>query len=261
MSENMAAHITTAEAKQLKLPGSDSFRHLMYYDAPNRDFAAVRLNAEALKAFSDTVAVGRRHEMTEHMTANRCWIDRGGFASGAPAPESEAMWRYLDHINYENLKIACGFELHLKARLIAEGYVVHNLNRKDPKYKVLASQQEDRPIRVVELLAIKPFSFDGKQNYLPGLKSTSLNFEQMSQESGYQTVLNLSVESLGVIEYYRCLRNQIHLPGEPIEIPDVRFAGTVVDFLVNFINNEIITMSNRLMDQHSLGFSRLGPLC
>jgi hypothetical protein len=66
--------------------------------------------------------------------------------------------------------------LHLKAKLLARNYVLHEIDAKIPAYKSLAAEQRDRPIERRELFAIQPYHFDGKQNYLPGSKRVHSNF-------------------------------------------------------------------------------------
>jgi hypothetical protein len=258
--QNPNTHVSTAQAQQQKLPGSDSFRHSMYYDAGGRDFAAVRLNEEALKAFFDTVIIRRRNELAGEMAAWKQYMSRGGFASGDAHPVDPATTEYVQYINYENLKIACGFELHLKARLVSRDFVVHEVDDNNQPYKTLATDQKKRPITTAELLAIDSYRFDGSQNYLPGLKDNSINFKLLTQKAAYKQALNLQAQHLDIIEYYRCLRNQIHLTNEFGRVPTVQFPGTVVDFITTFINTEIIPLSNTLGAKYNMRFALHNPL-
>jgi hypothetical protein len=232
----------------------------MYHDALNRDFAAVSLNEEGLKVFFDTVVVGRRRELAAEMAAMKGYSDRGGFASGDRPPLGAASFAYMENVNYENLKIACGFELHLKARLVASDIVVHEVEERNHAYKMLAKQQKERPITTAELLAIDSYRFDGIVNYLPSLKDTSIKFSQLTEKPNYRQALNLPDQHLNIISYYRCLRNQIHLPNEWVPVPNVQFPGTVVDFITTFINTEIITLSNTLIAKHNMSFATHTPL-
>jgi hypothetical protein len=118
----------------------------MYHDAVNRDFVVVQLNREALKAFSDTVIVSRRHELAAETAAFKDYLARGGLASGESPPLGAATHAFMEYVNYENLKIACGFELHLKSRLVASDVVVHEIDDHSQDYKALAKEQKGRPI-------------------------------------------------------------------------------------------------------------------
>ena len=168
----MPTHITTEEAKRQGLPGFDVYRytHLLYHDERNRDFGVVRLNVEALKAFSDTVTLAHRHALAAEQAAIKKWLEKGGFKANLPVPWGEASNAIMEYVNFENMKIAAGFELHLKARLLARDFVLHEIDPKAAGYKALAEEQIDRPIAKREILAIQPYHFDGRQNYLPGLK-------------------------------------------------------------------------------------------
>ena len=117
-----------------------------------------------------------------------------------------------------------------------------------------------RPVTSAELLAIDSYRFDGTQNYLPGLKETSLKLSQLTENAKYRQALNLPDQHLDIINYYRRLRNQIHLPNEPVPVPNVQIPGTVVDFLTTFINAEVIRLSNELIARHSMGFALHKPL-
>lgn len=141
----MPDHITTEEAKRQGLPGFDVYRytHLLYHDDLNRDFGVVRLDIEAVKAFSDTVTLARRHALAAEQAAVKQWLNQGGFDANLTYPWGEASLASMEHVNYENLKIASGFELHLKARLLAGDYVLHELDPKVDGYKALAAEQFD----------------------------------------------------------------------------------------------------------------------
>ena len=205
----MPLDIPTAEAKLQVLPGSDVYRysHLLYNDDLHRDFGVVRLNIEALKAFSDSITVGQRHELMADRTATEEWIAKGGFQSGTPDPWGAISWKSLEYVNYEYLKIAAAFELHLKSRLLARNYVLHEIDSKSIEYRFLAMQQRTRPITRQELLAIHSYHFDGKQNYLPGLKDSTLGFSVLTQRPAYVAALGLSPRQMNIIEEYRVLMN------------------------------------------------------
>jgi hypothetical protein len=251
----MNTHITTERAKDEGLPGSDVFRfsHLLYHDPLNRDAGVVHLNVEAYKSFSDTVLVSQRHALATEQRTVKEWIAAGGFASRVPFPWGTASYAYMDYVNYENLKIASGFELHLKARLLSRDFIVHEIDGRTGDYKRLAKEQEVRPISKTEIFAIRSYHFDGQQNYLPGLKDSSLKFAKFTDEPEYRKALDLPNDHLDIIKDYRNLRNQIHLPGDIVESPNIqRYQGPIVDFIVGFINAEIVTYSNGLSEKYQL---------
>ncbi len=104
----------------------------MYLDDVNRDVAALQLNLEALKAFSDTVMVTHRAALAAEAAAVTDWARRGGLEAGLPFPWAALMLTraFMEYVNYENLKIASGFELHVKARLLARDFLVNEIDRR-----------------------------------------------------------------------------------------------------------------------------------
>jgi hypothetical protein len=258
----MPIHITTEEAKRQGLPGFDTYRytHLLYHDDLNRDHGVFRLNEEALKAFSDTVSVTHRHALAAEQAAEKEWLRKGGFNSDIPYPFGDVTGEKRKYLNYENLKIACGFELHLKARLLGRDFIVHEIDPKPQGCKSLAEEQRTRPITKRELFAVQPYRFDGNQNYLPGLKEGSIKFSWLTDKPTYRSALGLSGQQLDIIKDYRNLRNQIHFPGDILEAPNIRaYPNPIIEFLVGFINSEIVNGSNALIVKHSMHYQPLTP--
>ena len=251
--------MTTEEAKALRLPGSDVYRatHLLYHDALNRD-AGVRLNVEAMKAFSDTLMLSRRDELAGERRAAKEWLDAGGFASGGALPWGPATHVLMEFINYEYLKIASAFELHFKARLLFRDFVVHEVDRNDPFYSRIATYQRARPVRKEEIIAVSDYVFDGNRNYLPGLKDDSIKFSLITKKPGYRAALGLQEATIDVVDDFRVLRNQIHLPGDIVEAPHLAaLSRPAPDFIADFINSEVVPWSNALIGQHGLNWQPL----
>ena len=260
----MTNHISTGQAKSRGLPGSDVFRfsHLLYNDSLHRDAGVLHLNVEAYKAFSDTILISKRHIMEgeERVVEEWCLANKGSVPS-SPYPWPRMTLEYIKYVNYENFKIASGFELHLKARLLSRDFVVHEIDNQNPSYKLLAKEQKTRPISKSELFSIASYHFDGKQNYLPGLKDSSLSFSKLTDKSEYRKLLDLSDAHLDIIKDYRNLRNQIHLPGDIIESPSIQnHQGQITDFIINFVNREIVRYSNSLIEKHQFNHVLLAPL-
>lgn len=259
----MPLHITTTEAKKQLLPGFDVYRytHLLYHDDLNRDFGAVRLNVEAIKAFSDTVTIMQRHAIAAEQAAEKQWLDKGGFEANLPYPWGAASLASMEYINYEHLKIASAFELHLKARLLARNYVLHEIDAKASGCKSLADDQKNRPVQRQELITIHPFHFDGRQNYLPGLKESSLKFSWLTDKPAYRAASGLTDQQLDIIKDYRLLRNQVHFPGDILEASSIQaFPRPIIDFLTEFINTEIVAWSNSLIGKYNMNYKPLEAL-
>jgi len=261
MNDKQRPHLTMEEAKRQNLPGSDTFRfsHILYHDERNRDASVVDLNTEALKAFSDTLLISQRNELAFEAAAMEAYLKRGGLLSGDPCPPiGAATQRYMHYFNYENFKIASGFELHLKARLIARDFVIHEIHRKEP-YKSLAKKQLDQPITKQELFEIQSYLFNGRQNYLPGLTDFSLKFSWLTEKDAYNCELDLPFDKIDIIDEYRRLRNEIHLPGDVIDTPNIR-EHSAPDFITEFVNSEIVDWSNRLIEKRNLCRQKLAKI-
>jgi hypothetical protein len=263
-----SSNLSTAEAKAKGLPGHDVYRcysHLLYHSDINRDAGVRSLCREALKAFSDTVMIERRHALSEEQIARKIarkkWLHAGGLVAGLDPP-SPATFAQLEWMNFENLKIAAGFELTLKAMLLEKNYIVLEIDDHDQAYEKLSKLQKQRPIEKAALFAIDGYRFDGQSNYLPGLRSTSLKFSTIVQKPHYRAALGLSPCDLDLINEFRNLRNQIHFPGDPIIIvDDPPKLRAITDFVVDFINQEIISRFNQLAAKHERwNGSELQPL-
>ena len=256
----MTAHITTEEAKKLSLPGSDSFKytHLLYHDDFHRNYGSICLNLEALKAFSDTITIAKRNKLKEEHATLKNWMAQGGLNT-KKNPFKSIVERSI-YVNYEHLKIASGFELHLKAKMLARNYILHEIDSSIHVYKSLASEQRKRPIVKHELFAIQPYHFDGKQNYLPGLKNSSVKFSLLTDKPAYRAALGLNDQQAGIIQDYRLLRNQVHLPGDFLETPNIQaYPQPIIEFLVEFINSEIVIWTNSLMSHSDLKWKKIIP--
>jgi len=256
--------LSTEEARSRQLPGSDVFRssHIMYLDEIHRDWSVVALNREGYKAFADTILVRQRAELMAEQEALRKWVDQGGFSSNLLPSWSAAGLSQLEYMNYEHLKLACGFELHLKARLLSQGYIVQEIDNSDVGYKALAKEQKKRPVTKSELFSIDSFRFNGKENYLPGLKPTSIKFSLLTDNAEYLKIIGLPTESMEIIKDYRNLRNQIHLPGDAILTSGLqKFKGKhILEFILDFINAEIVDWSNKIIENRKFTFPQLATI-
>lgn len=243
----------------MKLPGHDAYKlsHILYLDDLHRDFGAVRLNIEALKAFHDTVIVRERKALAVERRTIAEWQAGGAPFDEFPSPSAESS-RFLEYRNYENLKIAAGFELHAKARLLAKNFVIHDVDKRSPGCATLAADQRKRPIAKHELFAVTGYHFNGTHNYLPALKQSSLLFSLITDKAAYRAALDLTARQVEIIKDFRLLRNEIHLPGEGVETPTLSSLGMpVIDVLLPFINTEIVEWSNRLIELHGFRFRPL----
>jgi hypothetical protein len=91
-------------------------------------------------------------------------------------------------------------------------------------------------------------------NILRGLTPQSLKFDDILNNPQYSSTLGKTQELLDLVEEYRNLRNQIHLPGDIVEAPHInKYMGdSVVKLLVTFINENIVECNNKLIDKWEL---------
>jgi hypothetical protein len=84
----------------------------------------------------------------------------------------------------------------------------------------------------------------------------------LTEAPEYRRALELPDEVLNVIDDYRALRNQIHLPGDIVEAPHIQALEVpIAEFLVGFVNVELVAWSNQLVERHGLPPKmRLEPL-
>ena len=232
-------------------PGFTGYSHLIYLEDFHRDHGTVSLNLEAMKAFGDTILIRHRAELRAESAAAQP-LDK-------PLPPMPAHYALLHYLNYENLKIAAAFELHLKARLLAQDFVLHLIDRKaGPAYKALADKQESEPVSKAELTALSPYVSNQTSRYLPGLRDSSLGFELLVRKQHYISALGLTASEAGAIDDYRRLRNGIHLPGDVLDTPHLAALGMPAgEFLLQFINTNIVPRVNGLITKHAFNWPPL----
>ena len=244
--------ITEEEARKQNLPGSDvSLRtHLAYKTELNRDALIVYLNREAYKLFTDTIFISQYPLLQKEteMVKSRIRIF------------PPTIFRRIEYIDLENFEIAAAFELHLKACLLANDVVIHYISR-EPQFRHLRCKQKEEPVYSHELLAIEGFYYNGQLIILRGLTTNSLDFKLILDTPPYRLQLGKPQDFLDIVEDYRKLRNQIHLPGDPIEATHInKYEGdSLMRVLVKFINEEIVEYNNKLIDKWELGTAQKVP--
>ena len=116
---------------------------------------------EALKAFHDTIMINGRNAIEAERSNSYAWIDAGNSLLTSALPPNPVTLATLEWMNFENLKIAAGFELALKAKLLENDYIVQKIGRSDARYNTIAIAQEQTPIKKSDIFAIDGFRFDG----------------------------------------------------------------------------------------------------
>ncbi len=257
------ALLSEFEARQKNLSGCDVFKRiqLAYKDNLNRDHFVVSLNREALKIFNLSVTLGQHRQLKIQSEQTKKELLDGTFVIQKYQISME-QWKLMEYMNLEYFYIATGFELHFKSWLLQNDYIVNVIDKNEP-FKALKNEQFKRPVTKEEFFTIGDFKYDTiKQiNILQGITEQSLSFNTICNESDYVNVLTVSNDIIGMVEDYRNLRNQIHLPGDICETPNItRIGENAIEKLIDFINERVVENSNRLIEQYEFNFDYLNKL-
>jgi hypothetical protein len=260
--------ITEIEARQRNLPGCDTFKktELVYKDNINRDAFVIKLNIESYKIFCSSFLIGdypniikEREQQKEHYRKlNENNPETNNLSIFLPP----IIQQRFEYINLEHFYLATGFELSFKSKLLYRNFIV-NIFEDSPQFANLRKEQKKRPITKTELFSISDYFYDEDNmiNRLKGITQKSLGFEIMLNKSSYKKELNVDEEIILIAEEFRNLRNQIHLPGDWQSSVLINNLGdSLVNKLVEYINNHIVDMTNQLIDMNNFNFPKLQKL-
>ncbi|MFW6680892.1 hypothetical protein ACOAOT_25010 [Lacrimispora sp. AGF001] len=242
--------ITMEKAKKLNLRGSDTFcnNHIYYINFEHQIWFAIKLNYEAYKILKDSILIEHCEELYKDCTLN----------NRDNREDTPLYVKYINNFLLDNVKIALAMELHLKARLIEKGYIIHYINAKyNSNLKALKKKQEKEPISIAEFFNIEQYMYDevNEYNVLTGLKETSLEFSHILKNKSYVEKLNISDRDIPIIDDIRRVRNTIHLPGD---FPSLSYIdGDKNERLFSFINENIVDNTNKRIKEKNLRFPEL----
>lgn len=245
--------MTDEEARRRKLPNSDVYIYsqLAYKDSKNNSAFVVHLNNEAFLAFKSTVTIKFLKQIEDECALTAAWLREG--AKGVP-PLSMHKFLQMKYMNLDNLLFGSGFELHFKAELLLKGYLVHEINKKVSP--TLHKKQLSSPIHKNKLLAVEGYTYSNENNGINKLQAItpySIKFSKIFKRD-YLAVLNLPNDIKEIANYYREMRNQIHLPGDypDITLPEKYKEVSWIDDIIAYINSDIVDKTNRLIEQNDL---------
>lgn len=239
-----------SEAIKLNLPKSNFLLagYSLYFDDIHRSRAVFDIYHEGYKSFADSVLVKHCKELIDEVNIITQKLNNGENIITHYFPPRPYFDKLLKEWHLENLKIASGFELCLKAKILSKGFIVNVIDRKDKKYAELSKEQENRPIHIDELKNICDFIYTKDGSFLPGISKNSLKFSNITQKDKYRNILDLKKSHLDIIEEFRALRNIIHLTGGPGSVffttARSKLGEHVAEFIVRFINNEVVPAAN-----------------
>lgn len=247
------------EARQLNLPGSDTYRRiqLAYKNERDRDHLAISLNIEALKIFNLSIKISQHQSLIRESERVQTLLESGTFFEEYQRPSLVS--HLMEFMNLEYFYIATGFELHFKSWLLQNNFII-NIIADNELFKGMKNKQKRQPITKNEFFEVGNFQYDPQRgiNILQGITDQSLSFNTISKKPDYINALNISTDLLGIVEDYRNLRNQIHLPGELAETPTLRRLGQQsTEIIIDFIKERIVNNSNEMIQMNSFRFQAL----
>lgn len=254
------ALIDRNEAKERGLSGWDCFvrSQLAYKDEINRDRFVISLNIEALKLLKLSVRFGEfaqyKADLLNERRQNRLNPD---FFRNHRA--SDIVRRSFEYMNIEFFYIATALELHFKAWLLQKNYIVNIIEQSEP-FRELKDAQKSRPINKTELFDLVDYQYDTekKRNVLKGISNESLAFKTICKKEGYIKALDISEEVKLIVDDYRNLRNQIHLPGDFCASPTISKMGEkATEVMIDFINERVVMNSNDLIRKYKSNYELL----
>lgn len=237
------------QARERNLAGSDVIKNAagyIYLDEMHTNFHAHKLYSDAKKIFLDSHLVRNCHEFLEYVKRMNVWWNERGHLGDLNVPSNPFMDYFIHNTFLENLKIASGFELAIKARLLQKGYVLYLIDDSDDRFKDLAKLQRNQPIHISEIKSITSYEYRGDGCYLDGFKSSSLSFSFIIKTKKYIDCIDLTQKELDTIDNFRELRNAIHLTisdfpnHKGIEKLEEHF----LQFVLRFINDYVVIYGN-----------------
>jgi len=112
----------------------------------------------------------------------------------------------------DSIKIIIFFENYMKAILLINGYLVHQI-KKENEYENLSKEQTKRPIKLDELNTIKPYEIDteNKTIFHEALNFKTIGFQTLTKKKSYHELYGIEKELLAFIKKINIERNQLHL--------------------------------------------------
>ena len=149
-------------------------------------------------------------------------------------------------------RICICFENYMKAVLLTQGFLIHTIDSNPTSHKVLARQQRKRPILLSEVVAITGWHAEKAMPgiaHLPYVQRTTISMSALLSPA-YQDVIRLPEEIKEFVTEQNERRNQLHFYDED----GVEASGRIVNRIqrtIEFVNEEIAGLHNRLMDEDS----------
>jgi hypothetical protein len=147
----------------------------------------------------------------------------------------------------DDVRIICCFENYMKACLLSEGYIIHNI---EEAYNPLRKQQKSKPISVLELAKFvggfkdKEISDSQITKYLPGINGKTISMSTLLKD-GYQELIQLPSGVFETITKINARRNKLHF----YEAIKLTFSNSIIKELVDldsFVDKTIMPLQKKL---------------
>jgi hypothetical protein len=171
---------------------------------------------------------------------------------GMQSSELRSIPSGLQEFIFENLldaiKISICFENYMKAKLIVNGYVVHNISN-EPLNSTLRNKQKEQPVSLKEIMEIHSWvKSERSEHYLlKCLTEHTIKFSTMLSKKGYRDVLCMPVDIVRIVREVGEKRNTLHyLTGEFGKYGDKPLAD--LRALIEFVESDIRALQNQMVD-------------
>lgn len=186
--------------------------HGIYSNDLNRDFAVAQLYKNAYIVINDTILISKSTEIKKEVELIfQQDFHNPKFSTSEIAP---TISDYTKKSYLENLKISIGFEVCIRANLLSQNYLIHQLKH-SKKFKTLSKKQQEEPVKKEEYFAIEDYFDDEtkKRKMLRGLNEKTINYNIILTKNKYKQSILFPKEIIEIANKYRKLRNTvIHFP-------------------------------------------------
>ncbi|MBL0140161.1 MAG: hypothetical protein IPP86_16820 [Bacteroidetes bacterium] len=219
---------------------------LCYFDLRNAKGIAMNLLMFGYRQFADTYLYKNKDQLkiiSEHINTKPPKIDEiSGFA--------------LNNL-IDSVKIHICIENFLKAILLANGIVIHKLDKNI--FNDLSTKQKNEPVFRDEVVRISKWEENSKIKLpLPNQRLQILGIQEYSlgtnilMKPGYLSALNFSAETAALFEPYLEYRDNLHYyMDESITLTKSTFSN--FERMIDFVNKNHVVIQNVLVDELNKG--------
>jgi len=128
-------------------------------------------------------------------------------------PLKEELIRFINNGLIDAIKISICFENYIKALLLCQGYLIHNIDKQTDE--IYWKKQRNGPVEIEEF---KPQYYECNKVVNPklnkkikGLKDTTELYSKILNKQKYKDIIKLDEEILEILNEFNFSRNSLHL--------------------------------------------------